>query len=165
MQAVANLGQGTVGVIADMSEERMQLASELEEHSASYDTTVEDSLAPSQATYKDWIDLFFGGKATESEGRVLLGKVNAAYEAVCADWWQPGPFHEYLARLQQTLADDAMQSDASLPELLKTYEMMGISTQGYRSLETIKAAQEYLRQAQAVYGKRWHAPLEYSRPM
>lgn len=165
MQAVARLGQGSVDVIATMSEDRMQLSSEFEELAGRYDATLEESLVPSQASYRAWIDRFFEEKAPESEGRMLLGEVNAAYEAVCADWWQPGPFHEYLARLKQVLAAEATRNDDSVPELLKTYEIMGISSQGHRSTGAIRAALEYLRQARFVYGKRWAAPLQYSRPI
>jgi hypothetical protein len=165
MQAMNQQGQAVLDVVTAMSEERIQLHGESNELVARYDTDIGEFLAPSQARYEDWAQRFWEEKAPESEGQQRVAEINASYEEFCASWWKQGTFHEYFARLQQSFVDDVAKSDDAVPAMLKSHEMMGISTEGYRSTQGIRAAQEYVRQVRLIFNKRWGGPMLYSRPI
>ncbi|HET6563770.1 MAG TPA: hypothetical protein VFG52_00035 [Xanthomonadales bacterium] len=163
--AMTQQGQTVLDVVTDMSEERVQLHTESSELVARYDASLEESMAPSQARYADWVDRFWSEKAPESEGQQRVAEINVAYEEFCSTWWKQGPFHEHFARLRQAMIDDVTQTDGAVPAMLRNHEMMGISTEGYRSTQAIRAAQEYMRQVRVIFSKRWGGPMQYSRPI
>jgi hypothetical protein len=165
MLAMTQQGQTTLDVITSMNEERTQLHTESNELVARYDASLEESMAPSRARYANWVERFWTEKAPESEGRERVAEINAAYEEFCGTWWKQGPFHDLFARLRQAMIDDVTQTKGGVPASLRNHEMMGISTEGYRSTDGIRAAQEYMRQVRVIFNKRWGAPLQYSRPI
>lgn len=165
MQAMTQGSQTVLDVVTDMSEERVQLHTESSELVTRYDTELAEHMSPSRARYEDWVDRFWEEKAPESEGMQRVTEMNVSYEDFCATWWQQGPFHQHFARLRQAMIDDTTKTDGALPAKLKNHEMMGISTEGYRSTQGIRDAQEYLRQVRVIFNKRWGEPMKYSRPI
>jgi hypothetical protein len=165
MLAMTQQGQTTLDVVTNMSEERVQLHTESAELVTRYDAEITESMAPSRARYEDWVQRFWSEKAPESEGQKRVAEINVAYEEFCATWWKQGPFHQHFARLRQAMIDDVTQTDGAVPAMLKNHEMMGVSTEGYRSTQGIRAAQEYLRQVRLIFTKRWGGPMIYSRPI
>jgi hypothetical protein len=165
MQALTQQGQTVLDVVTNMSEERVQLHTEADELVTRYDAAIDESLAPSRARHQDWVDRFWEEKAPESEGRQRVAEINVAYEGFCATWWKQGPFHEHFARLRQAIVDDVARIDGEVPAMLKNHQIMGVSTEGYRSTQGIKGAQEYMRQVRLIFTKRWGGPMQYSRPM
>ena len=165
MQAQSQQAQTVLDVVTNMSEERVQLHTESSELVTRYDAELAESLAPSRARYQDWVDRFWEENAPESEGQQRVAEINVAYEEFCATWWKQGPFHEHFTRLRQAFINDVTQTDGAVPAMLRNHEMMGVSTEGYRSTQGIRAAQEYLRQVRLIFTKRWGGPLQYSRPI
>ena len=166
MQTVSQMGQTAVEEITTAAEQRIAFNTEATELVTRYDAAIEEALAPSLGRYKDWVRRYMEENAPEPEGKRLVAEYNAAYEGFCATWWnEAGPIHEYFGRLRQSYVGEAGLNDTKLPEVLRPYEIMGISTEGYRSTEAIKAARRYLWQVREVFVKRWQAPMEYSRPI
>jgi hypothetical protein len=107
-----------------------------------------DARGPGETGVADWI---------WAEWEVVLRDWKAGYEANCATWFATtGPLHAFMKRYMDYLFNERIPTEKRLIDQprLDQYQMMNISTTGWRTTSDYDAAEMYMRMASEVFGER-----------
>jgi hypothetical protein len=99
---------------------------------------------------------YFPNKADEAQWKLMLQERNAAYDKVCANWWNAsGPVHAWAGRYKTSLANEAKSYEAQDDAIVMQVQMMDSPSGGYRSLYQLEYTRRYAAKVRSVF---------YSRP-
>jgi len=107
-----------------------------------------DATHPGEAGVADWI---------WAEWEIVLRDWKAGYEANCATWFATtGPLHAFMKRYKDYLVNERIPTEKRLMDQpqLDQYQMMDISTTGWRTTSDYDAAEMYMRMASEVFSER-----------
>jgi hypothetical protein len=107
-----------------------------------------DSMGPGELGVPDW---------AWQEWGVILKEWDRAYVANCATWFAAaGPLQGYLKRYKDFLVQERIPYYKKMVDepWLKQYEMMDLSTAGYRTTTDYEAVELYLKAAYRIFGER-----------
>jgi hypothetical protein len=111
-----------------------------------------DSPGPGEMGVPDW---------AWAEWGVILRERDQAYQATCATWFSPtGPLQAYLKRYKTFLVQERIPYEKKIIDepRLEQYQMMGISTAGYRTTTDYDAVGDYLKMAFRIFAERNERP-------
>ena len=155
MRGLMQTGQETNEEAPEMNAQRQQLENELSALSEQYDAEYKKLLGPLESRYYGEN----GADLSESDSRLLVEKMNSAYEGLCKTWWKNGPFHAWLDKEKALLIEDAAVWEKN--EKAGTEQkalMLGVNTDGYRSTASLSAARDFTHRAKDIFAKRWLEP-------
>jgi len=107
-----------------------------------------DAIGPGETGVADWIWAEWG---------IVLRDWKAGYEANCATWFATtGPLHAFMKRYKDHLVNERIPMEKRLGDQprLEQYQMMNISTTGWRTTSDYEAAEMYMRMASEVFDER-----------
>ena len=111
-----------------------------------------DSPGPGESGVPDW---------AWAEWGVILRERDQAYQATCATWFAPtGPLQSYLKRYKTFLVQERIPYEKKIIDepRLEQYQMMGVSTAGYRTTTDYDAVGDYLKVAFRIFAERNNRP-------
>jgi len=107
-----------------------------------------DSPGPGELGVPDW---------AWAEWAVILREWDQGYQANCAQWWSvTGPIQGFLKRYKTFLVQERIPYETKNFDdpWLQQYQMMGVSTAGYRTTTDYEAVEDYLKMARSLFGER-----------
>jgi hypothetical protein len=107
-----------------------------------------DARGPGETGVADWI---------WAEWDIVLRDWKAGYEANCATWFATtGPLHAFMKRYKDYLVNERIPTEKRLIDQprLDQYQMMNISTTGWRTTSDYDAAEMYMHMASEVFRER-----------
>ena len=107
-----------------------------------------DSPGPGESGVPDW---------AWAEWEVILRERDHAYQATCATWFAPtGQLQAYLKRYKTFLVQERIPYEKKINDepRLEQYQMMGVSTVGYRTTTDYDAVADYLKVAFRIFAER-----------
>jgi hypothetical protein len=110
-----------------------------------------DSPSPGEGGVPDW---------AWAEWGVILKERDQAYLANCAQWWAAaGPMHAYMKRYKDYLVLERTPFHRKIDDAtLQSYQMQGVSTEGYRTTTDYEAAEDYMKMASSLFRERQAQP-------
>lgn len=111
-----------------------------------------DAPGPGESGVPDWVWKEWG---------VILHEWDQGYAANCATWFAPGgPLQGYLKRYKDFLVQERIPYEKkNIDEpLLEQYQMIGVSTAGYRTTTDYEAVEDYLKVAYRIFAERYVRP-------
>ena len=160
MEDLYATGQTIGDELVEDIEREQELTAPLDGLSARYRTAYAEHRAPIEAmvaalpTEEGEAGAYFTDEAI-AQLPAINRQANAAYERLCAQWWQNGPFVAPLTEFRAFLANDrAPRQDKVFAQGKQQWDIQGIDTSEARSLAAMEAARDYLKQVQRVYGLR-----------
>jgi hypothetical protein len=107
-----------------------------------------DARGPGEMGVADWI---------WAEWELVIRDWKAGYQANCAQWFsKTGPFHAYLKRYKDYLVNERIPTEKRLIDQprLDQYQMMNVSTTGWRTTTDYDAAEDYMSVAGELFSER-----------
>ncbi|MGH8135035.1 MAG: hypothetical protein ACRER4_01710 [Steroidobacteraceae bacterium] len=107
-----------------------------------------DAIGPGETGVADWI---------WAEWDVILKDWKAGYQANCAVWFNTtGPMHAFMKRYKDYLVNERIPTEKRLIDQprLDQYQMMNVSTTGWRTTSDYDAVENYLRVSSEVFAVR-----------
>jgi len=170
MQMMQNLQvasqTGTDDTLASLEREQ-EFAPALDKQLAAYD-------AAYQSMYDSFRSKFEGLPTGEGEGgtfylpeargdlRRISGEANAEYKALCAKWFQSGPLLGWLEEYRGYLVDDRIPRQEQSDDLMREqYEFQRVDVTSFHSTAAMKAARDYGRKLERIFGKRREQPFDF----
>jgi len=173
MQGIQDLGQGYQAQQQVTFDKEAQLEAEEKALIQRYRTALEKSYAPGNARWDALKKKL--GIAPDSRGpgesgvpdwawkewEVILREWDRAYQATCAQWWNvAGPMHAHMKRYKDYLVQERIphyQKHFDEPTL-KNYQMMNVSSKGYKSVAEFAAVEDYIKRAGRIFSERMDRP-------
>lgn len=109
------------------------------------------------------------GEGTESWTEAAIAQLpsisqqaNTAYEQLCAQWWQPGPFPAWLTEYHSYLVEERVPREQGLAEQTRQqWDIQGIDTENFQSTAAMDAARNYMKRLQQIYAERQARPSSF----
>lgn len=94
----------------------------------------------------------------------IARQANAAYEELCAEWWQPGPFPAWLEEFHSYLTEERVPRNQNLEEQgRQQWEIHGVDTSNFHPVANMNAARAYLQTLKQIYVERKARPSSFHR--
>jgi hypothetical protein len=166
LEGLQTTGQTSADLLAGESEWEIERGGELDDLITRYRAAFAEMRAPidSQIAALPTEPTEAGAVFTD-EAIAQLPAINrqasAAYERLCAEWWQPGPFATWLKEYRRYLTDERAPRERDLSDKSKQqFDIQGVDTSGYRSTAEMDAARDYLQKMQRIYAERLQKPTD-----
>lgn len=148
-------------------EKEQQLAAELDQQLAAYDTAYEEMSNATNAKFSGLPTVMTeAGEmfAPEAAGdlRRISGEANTDYANLCAAWFQAGPLVAWLAKYRQYLLDERVPLEESMAEQSRSQlEFQQVDVTNYHSTAAMKGAHDYGLSLGKIYSKRREQPFDF----
>lgn len=171
MQAHQAMGESVTDRTLQQNEKAQVLQGELTALDGKYKAALESALAPNKAKF-DELDAraskdlhlteagaFYKPWAVKEYNALVLEE-RKAYEAFCREWWgASGPYHAWLKRYKQHLADFVpRQEEADRIAEGFMMQIVGTPDEPYRSLATHDAVLSFAAEVEKVLQRRRSEP-------
>ena len=154
MQDAATAGQRAQELLTDVERKRKALKEQFETLQSQYKADMA-KVGPLWTTFQNATDPGSGvGAAKINE---YAAAFNSAYDQVCAKWWKAtNPFLSYLADVRKFEVETFIPyEEFTAKGKRQQFDIMGISSAGYRSPGEAEAVAEYLKEAQKIFQLRF----------
>ena len=167
MQNEQAAGASTTAAVQQADASARRLQAELQRNQADFRAAGEAAVKPVQARQKQLIDAkttkmgeaavpMFTAAADHAQYVQLIGEENAAYERACAPYFgASGTFQKWLTSYRTEVAEKMVNTgDPGEAAMIMQMAALDLPGGGYKSIEPLKQAQNFLRTMRNVYDVR-----------